>query len=125
MKPLLFNVNTDPEKYFYQLIEVLKVFPPFLGLRKRQREVFAEILYQFHLYKNENKEVMSRLVFDKKTKEDIADKLNINKGNLYNIYKELRQQGLLTKEGINEKYKFKYLQYPEITFRFKEKGDNK
>ena len=117
-----FNVDTSPEKYFMQLVEVLKIFPPFNSLRKRQREVFAEILYHTHVFHNEDETITNRLVFDYKTKATIATKLGISKANLYNIYSELRQAGLLIKDGINPKFRFKYLQYPEITFIFK--GEN-
>jgi CRP-like cAMP-binding protein len=121
MKAISFNVDTNPEKYFHQVIEILKIFPPFNQLRKRQREAFAEVLYQFHIYRNEGEDVRERLVFDYKTKEEIATRLGISKGNLYNIYKELRQLNLLTKDGINEKFQIGYLQYPAITFKFSEK----
>ena len=121
MKAISFNVDTNPEKYFHQVIEILKIFPPFNQLRKRQREAFAEVLYQFHIYRNEGEDVRERLVFDYKTKEEIATRLGISKGNLYNIYKELRQLNLLTKDGINEKFQIGYMQYPGITFKFSEK----
>lgn len=121
MKAVVFNVDTNPEKYFHQVVEILKIFPPFNQLRKRQREVFAEVLYQFYVYREETEAVRERLVFDYKTKEEIATRLNISKGNLYNIYKELRQLNLLTKDGINEKFQIGYMQYPGITFNFTEK----
>jgi predicted transcriptional regulator len=120
MKPISFNVETTPEKYFHQLVEILKIFPPFNELRKRQREAFAEILYQFYIFRDESEKVRERLVFDHKTKEEIAKRLDISKGNLYNIYKELRQLNLLTKDGINPKFKYGYLQFSEIAFKFKE-----
>ena len=120
MKAVVFKVDTNPEKYFHQIVEILKIFPPFNQLRKRQREVFAEILYQFYIYREETEKSRERLVFDYKTKEEIATRLSISKGNLYNIYKELRQLNLLTKDGINKKFEIKYMQYPTITFRFQE-----
>lgn len=115
-----FNIETSPEKYFVQLVEILKILPPFNTLRKRQREVFAEILYYNHKFSGESEsdEIVNRLTFDHKTKEAIATKLIISKANLYNIYNELRQVNLLQKDAINPKYKFKYLQYPSITFTF-------
>ncbi len=118
---MVFNINTTPEKYFHQLIEILRVFAPFNTLRKRQREVFAEILYYNHKFSGKDDEVTSRLVFDFKTREEIADNLKISKANLYNIYKELRQAGLLLKDKdeINPKFKYTYLQYPGIEFKFK------
>lgn len=120
---MVFNVETVPEKYFHQLIEILRVFAPFNRLRKRQREVFAEILYYNHKFSGEDQEVTNRLVFDFKTREEISEKLKISKANLYNIYKELRQVGLLSKDKdeINSKFKYKYMQYPQVEFKFKQK----
>jgi hypothetical protein len=120
MKTVSFDVGTNPEKYFHQLVEILRIFKPFNQLRKRQREAFAEILYQFYLFRNESEDVRERLVFDYKTKEEIAKRLKITKGNLYNIYKELRQLDLLTKDGINRKYQYRYLQITGIIFKFQE-----
>lgn len=118
---MIFNISTNPEKYFHQLIEILRVFAPFNSLRKRQREVFAEILYYNHKFSGNDEEVTNRLVFDFKTREEISEKLKISKANLYNIYKELRQAGLLLKDKdeINPKFKYTYLQHSEIGFKFK------
>lgn len=118
---MILEINTVPEKYFHQLIEVLRLFAPFNQLRKRQREVFAEILYYNHKFSGNDQEVTNRLVFDFKTRQEISDKLKISKANLYNIYKELRQVGLLLKEKdeINPKFMYKYMQYPKIEFKFK------
>lgn len=119
-----FNVNTSPDKYFLQLVEILKIFAPFNTLRKREREVFAEILYQNHLIKSSSEDETNRLLFEPITKEKIATKLKISKANLYNVYNELRQADLLLKDGINPKYRFKYLQHTEITFNFKGRDSN-
>jgi len=119
---LKFNIVTEPEKYFHQLIEVLKVFAPFNELRKRERDVFGAMLYQLHLIE-QNGGTPNQL-FDYRVKEEIATSVGISKANLYNIYKELRQHNLLTKNEINQKYRFKYLQHQEITFRFKGRGSS-
>jgi CRP-like cAMP-binding protein len=116
---LKFNIITKPEKYFHQLVEVLRVFPPFSNLRKREREVFGEMLYRLHLLGENNNGIAERVLFDYKTKEEIATTVGISKANLYNIYKELREHDLITKDGINSKYRYRYLQHPEITFKFK------
>lgn len=113
---LKFNITTTPEKYFHQLIEVLKVFAPFNELRKRERDVFGSMLYQLHLIEQNGSS--EDQLFDYRIKEEIATSVGISKANLYNIYKELRQHGLIIKDGINQKYKFKYLQHGEIVFRF-------
>jgi len=113
---LKFNISTEPQKYFHQLIEILKIFSPFDKLRKRERDVFGEMLYQLYLI-NQNGGRESDL-FDYRVKEDIAATVGISKANLYNIYKELRQHKLLTKDEINKEFRFDYLEHKEITFRF-------
>jgi hypothetical protein len=114
---LKFNITTTPEKYFHQLVEVLKVFAPFNELRKRERDVFGAMLYQLHLI--EQNGGSEDQLFEYRSKQEIAASVGISKANLYNIYKELRQHELLTKDGINQKYKFKYLQHREIAFTFR------
>ena len=122
---LSFDITTEPEKYFHQLVEVLKVFAPFNELRKRERDVFGTMLYRLHLI--EQNGGSENQLFDYRTKQEIAASVGISKANLYNIYKELRQHNLLTKDGINPNYKFRYLQHSKITFRFRgsEKGSRK
>ena len=122
---LSFNITTEPEKYFHQLIEILKVFAPFNTLRKRERDVFGAMLYQLHVIEQNNGS--ENQLFDYRTKQEIAASVGISKANLYNIYKELRQHNLLTKDGINPNYKFRYLQHSKITFKFRgsEKGSRK
>lgn len=119
---MVLEIKTNPELYFRQLLEILSIMPPFKSLRPRQKEVLAEIYYQTHKLTKENPVTAGRLLSDYKTKEDIAEKLNISKANLYNIYKELRQTGLLVKDEINSKYRYEYMYYPEFTFRFKEES---
>ena len=113
---LTFNIRTEPEKYFYQLIEVLKIFHPFDKLRKRERDVFGAMLSKLH--EIEASGGTQDQLFDYKAKEEIATSVGISKANLYNIYKELRHHELLTKNEINQRYRFKYLQHQEITFKF-------
>ena len=112
-----FNINTEPKKYFHQLIEILKIFHPFDQLRKRERDVFGAMLYQLYLINQNGGD--EKELFDYKIKEEIAASVGISKANLYNIYKELRQHNLLTKDEINKDFKFDYLGHKEITFKFR------
>lgn len=123
MSVIAFNVDTTPEKYFHQLVEVLRVISPFDQLRKRQREVFAEILYQFYIHRDKKEDKRDEIVFDRQTKEEIAVRLGISIGNLYNIYKELRKVKLLTRDGINKQYRFEYLKFTDISYKFKEQNN--
>ena len=120
---MILKIDTIPEKYFHQMIEIIRILQPFTSLRKRQREVFAELLYYNHKFsqQNESPEIVNRLLFDYTTKEEISKKLSISKANLYNIFKELRKLQFIISDEINPKYKFKYMSHSEISFKFREK----
>ena len=118
---MIFDIDTTPDRYFRQLVEILRILAPINALRKRQREVFGELLYYDYKYSKESPELANRLLFDQKTKEEISKKLGITKANLYNIFKELRKLQIILKDEINPKYRYKYLQHKEISFRFRDK----
>lgn len=59
-----------PRKFYRQFIELLQ---PILGLRKREADVFAELLYHNYLRRDiKNEEDRFRLVFDISTREKIG-----------------------------------------------------
>ena len=59
-----------PRKFYRQFIELLQ---PILGLRKREADVFAELLYHNYLRRNiENEDDRFKLVFDISTREKIG-----------------------------------------------------
>jgi hypothetical protein len=59
-----------PRKFYRQFIELLQ---PILGLRKREADVFAELLYHNYLKRNiEDADDRFRLVFDISTREKIG-----------------------------------------------------
>lgn len=62
-----------PRKFYRQFIELLQ---PILGLRKREADVFAELLYHNYLRRNiENEDDRFKLVFDISTREKIGKAL--------------------------------------------------
>tara|TARA_B110000259_G_C14028685_1_gene405759 strand:+ start:759 stop:1160 length:402 start_codon:yes stop_codon:yes gene_type:complete len=62
-----------PRKFYRQFIELLQ---PILGLRKREADVFAELLYHNYLRRDiKNEEDRFRLVFDISTREKIGEAL--------------------------------------------------
>ena len=62
-----------PRKFYRQFIELLQ---PILGLRKREADVFAELLYHNYLRRDiKNEDDRFRLVFDISTREKIGEAL--------------------------------------------------
>ena len=73
---------TDAKKFYRQYIELLQ---PMLKLRKREADVFAELLYHNYLRRDiTKKEDRFRLVFDISTRNQIGESLGKrdNEGNL-------------------------------------------
>lgn len=101
-------IKTTPEDYYVKILEVIKVIPPFSNLRRRERQVYAELLYYYNLYKQPEKKLtedeINRLVFGYDIKEKISDKYNISKDVVYNIMKELKKKGFVTGRSFNETY---------------------
>jgi hypothetical protein len=63
----------EPRKFYRQYIELLQ---PMLRLRKREADVFAELLYHNYLRRNiPNPKDRARLVFDISTRNEIGEAL--------------------------------------------------
>lgn len=90
-----FTIRRKSEReVFRAYVEMLK---PFLkGLRSRECDVFAEILYQYSLRKNiQSKRDRFALVLNGDGREIIADTLNMSQATLRNAVSSLRKKGLL------------------------------
>lgn len=90
-----FTIRRNSEReVFRAYVEMLK---PFLkGLRSRECDVFAEILYQYSLRKSiQSKRDRFALVLNSDGREDIADSLNMSQATLRNAVSSLRKKGLL------------------------------
>lgn len=72
----------EPRKFYRQYIELLQ---PMLKLRKREADVFAELLYHNYLKRDiQNPEDRFKLVFDISTRNKIGEALGVKdkQGNL-------------------------------------------
>ena len=115
-----FNIPTRPEKYFRQLIELLRPLSPFNDLTEREAQVFSELLYWNHELGDSLPDRKDRMavLFSYETRQKIIDKVGISKEQSYNLYMSLRKKGLLGKEEIDSKYELTPDRMMEITFKF-------
>jgi len=120
-----FNITTRPEKFFRQLIELLRPLSPFTDLTEREAQVFSELLY----WNNELRDVFPDrkermpILFSYETRQKIIDKVGISKEQSYNLYMSLRRKGLLNKEEIDSKYELTPDHMMEVTFKFEWIGE--
>jgi len=91
--------------------EIIRVYVelinPFLrGLRNREADVFAEILYQYYLKKGiKNTRDKFALIFNSDSREEMAETLGMSQAVLRNAISSLRKKGILKKDNsISEVY---------------------
>lgn len=101
MEQKVYNIPT--KNYFRDIIEILDFIQPFTKLRGRQKDVYAELLKKHYQYISLEKDERSQLIFNTKSRRDIAKKLNVSDNVIYNIIAELTKIGLVVgKENYGE-----------------------
>ena len=98
----------DRQKLFRAYVEILQ---PILNLRKREADVFAQLLF----YNNKKKSIPDdvdrfELIFSTKFRKQIASNLGIKDSVLQNCLSELRKKKLVSTENHITKG---YLVYPD------------
>jgi hypothetical protein len=113
------NIPVGEDNKYYIILMILKMLKPFSELRKRELEVFAELLSVYNKYENLPENDRNKLTFDYEVRGQIAEKYNISKDSVYNIMMSLRKKGLIGDSFIVPKYVIKDIK--SITFNFKSK----
>lgn len=115
------SIPSSKESIFRHRLEVLKVFPPYKGLRDRCLDVLA--LIQHHYYINKDKELLQRhsIVFNYYTMFSIREALGISEASLNNIKMELRKANIITSNELKVSHivDLDDPKYLSLTFDFK------
>jgi len=92
-----FKINKSEREVFRMYVELIR---PFLkGLRPREADVFAEVLYRYYKKRDvANQRDRVALVLNSDSREQIADQLDMSQAILRNAISSLRKKGIL-KEG--------------------------
>ena len=100
----------------------VELLNPIVKLRKRELDVWAQLLYYNNEYKGLDDEVKFKMVFDYGTKSKIAKDLKISMDVLNNNLSELRKKRIVIDNKIPKGYQV-YLENNEynLTFNFKAK----
>ena len=94
-----FKINTGEREVFRKYVELIR---PFLkGLRPREADVFAEILYRHYLKRDiANQRDRMALVFNSESREEIAEYLELSQPVLRNAVSSLRKKNILREGNI-------------------------
>lgn len=98
------NIPTKQDDKYYMLLTFLSAIKPFSTLRKRELQVYAELLKHWHEYEQLTSKQKNKLIFDYDTRLQIAEKYDTSVDNIYNITSALKKKGLLDDSGMIEKY---------------------
>ena len=91
-----------PRKFYRQYIEILQ---PMLKLRKREADVFAELLYHNYLKRDiKDAEDRFKLVFDISTRNKISEKLDISNAVIQQALGGLRKKNVIKGITIRETF---------------------
>lgn len=109
-------VNTNTRKFFK---EYLRLINPLVGLRGKELDVMAELLYYNYEFRDIPEEHRWKLIFDYDTKTDIRSSLGLSDASMNNNLSSLRKRGLI----VNNRVAKFFWVYPEgdemkIVFKF-------
>jgi hypothetical protein len=98
------NIPTKQDDRYYMLLTFMSAIRPFSTLRKRELQVYAELLKFWHEYDKLTTKQKNKLIFDYDVRLQIAEKYKTSVDNIYNITSALKKKGLIDDNGMVEKY---------------------
>lgn len=110
------TIKSNKRAFFDQVLELFSSFNPIKSLRKGERIVLAEIMYQHYKYKELEPNIRRNTVFSKEVREEMCDNLKLPRSGFNNVTAALRRNSILDKS--NNLIKPLHI-YPEDTFSFK------
>lgn len=93
------TIKTSEEKFFRQFLELVKGFPPLNLLRPKELDVLAEIMFQNNKYKDLDKNVKNKVIFNTDTRKEMRTNLNMSEEGFNNNLSILRKHKVLDKQN--------------------------
>lgn len=94
------NINTTERKFYRQLLELLRSFPPLNRCANNELDVLGELLYFNHVYSGLDQTIRNKIIFDYDTRVDICKNLNMNEAVFRNTLTQLRKKGLIKERQL-------------------------
>lgn len=92
-------IRTNRDKFFRQVLELLRSLPPFNKLRPRELELLSKLMAYSDEFKTLDRDSRYDLIFSTRTRRTIADDLDMSEDAFNNNLSILRRHGLLTKDN--------------------------
>ena len=92
-------IRTNRDKFFRQVLELLRSLPPFNKLRPRELELLSKLMAYSDEFKALDRDSRYDLIFSTRTRRTIADDLDMSEDAFNNNLSILRRHGLLTKDN--------------------------
>lgn len=98
------NIPIKEEDKYLVVITFLSAIKPFSELRKRELEVYSELIRYWNEYKSLSYDKRNKLIFNYDARLEIAEKFNTTVDNVYQITTTIRKKGLIDENGVVPKY---------------------
>ncbi len=112
------NIPVEEGNEYKMLIGIYSFIPPFSKLSRREKQLLSHYLHYNHMLSYIPEDKRNKLIFDYDTRTDIAQKLEVNLDNLYNIHKSLKKKGFIESNGKEDVLVQKYIIPFDKTIKF-------
>lgn len=94
------QIKTTHDKFYRQLLELLRNIPPINKLRPKELEVLAEIMRQHYKYREHDAALRNTIIFSTTCRKEMRDNVGINEDSFNNNLSTLRKYKILSKDNI-------------------------
>jgi DNA-binding MarR family transcriptional regulator len=92
-------VRTTKDRFFRQILEILRSFPPINKLRPKELDLLAEFMKQNSDNASLPKNKRRIIIFSTENRKEIQDKLEMSQASFNNNLFVLRKHGLINKDN--------------------------
>jgi len=96
---MIIPLQTNKAKFYRQVLEVLKSFPPINKLRPKELDLLAEFMKQNADNKSLPKNKRRIILFSTENRREIQEKLSMSQASFNNNLSVLRKYGLINKDN--------------------------
>lgn len=98
------NIDTNINKFYRQLLELLSGFPPLDQLRNRELDLLAVYMYYNYKYMNIEESLRWRIINDTSTRRKMQEDLGMNEDIFNNNISLIRKSGVISRDGSLSKF---------------------
>lgn len=93
------TIDTEPRKFYRQVLELLSSFKPLDKLRNKELDVLAIYMYYNNKYKLIDEDLRYRIINDTATRREMQNDLGVNEDVFNNNLSLIRKTGVIDMDG--------------------------